>query len=155
MTKTIKKYSNPGKWEKTITLENVGEDREWLGIIDAREPGRYELSVVAEHRAPQTKGRIIVKAVVAKGANVAVAGMIKICNKAQETDSFLELRVLMLDKTAKASVDPKLEIEANNVKAGHAATVGEIDSEQVLYLMSRGLDENQARQEIIKGWLGV
>lgn len=155
MSKIVKRYDQPGKWEVTIPFEKVGEEKNWRGIVDARKPGEYELRVVADHQVQQTKGKITVRAVVGKGARVKVYGMIKIRKEAQETDDFLELRVLMLDKTAMAVAEPELEIEANNVKASHAASVGPVDPEQILYLMSRGLSERQAKDEVIKGWLGV
>lgn len=155
MNKVIKMFDQPGKWEVVIPFEKEGEEREFLGIIDARQAGEYELRVVADHKARGTKGKITVRAVAGAGANVKVYGMIKIAKEAQESDDFLELRVLMLDKTARAVAEPKLEIEANNVKASHAASVGQVDSEQILYLMSRGLSEDLAQEQIVNGWLGV
>lgn len=154
MKKIIKKYDKPGKWEIVIPFGREGLEQEFLGIVDAREPGEYELRVVAEHNVPNTKGRITVRAVAGSHAQVKVFGMIKIKKEAQKTDDFLELRVLMLDKTAKATAEPELEIEANEVKASHAASVGQVDSEQILYLMSRGLSEESAKEEIVKGFLG-
>ncbi len=155
MKKIIKKYDQPGKWEVVIPFEKMGEEIVWVGIIDAREPGEYELRVVADHSVAGTKGRITVRAVVGAGAHVKITGMIKIRKEAQETDDFLELRVLTLDKTARAVAEPELEIEANNVKASHAASVGQVNEEQILYLMSRGLSADAAKEEIVKGWLGV
>lgn len=155
MTRIVKKYNHPGKWEVVISFDKVGDDKEWVGIVDAREPGEYELRVIADHKVQGTKGKITVRVVVGKGANVKIVGMIKIRKEAQETDNFLELRVLTIDKTARAVAEPELEIEANNVKASHAASVGHIDKDQILYLMSRGLNEVESQEEIIKGWLGV
>lgn len=155
MTQIIKKYNKPGKWEVIIPFETVGDEINWLGVIDARESGEYELRVVADHRIAGTKGRITVRAVAGKDAHVKVFGMIKIRKDAQETDDFLELRVLTLDKTARAVAEPELEIEANNVKASHGASVGQVDKEQILYLMSRGLSLDSAKEEIVKGWLNV
>lgn len=155
MTQIIKKYDKPGKWEVTIPFGAVGEFVEWVGIIDAREPGEYELRVVADHEVVGTKGRITVKAVAGKDAHVKVFGMIKIRKEAQETDDYLELRVLTLDKTSRAVAEPELEIEANNVKASHGASVGPVDKEQLLYLKSRGLSEKEAMEQIVNGWLGV
>lgn len=154
MKKIMKRYDKPGKWEVVIPFEKEGEGKEWMGIIDARMPGEYEILVVADHRVVRTKGRIVVRAVVGKGAGVAIKGIIKIAKEAQETDDFLELRVLMLDKTARAVAEPELQIEANNVKASHAASVGMVDSEQIQYLMSRGLTRELAQEEIVGGFLG-
>ena len=155
MKRIIEKYNKPGKWEIVIPFEKVGEEISWTGIIDAREPGEYELRVVADHKVAGTKGRITVKAVAGKGAHVKVFGMIKIRKEAQETDDYLELRVLTLDKSSRAIAEPELEIEANNVKASHGASVGPVDSEQLLYLKSRGLSEEKAIEQIVNGWLGV
>lgn len=155
MNKIVKKYDKPGKWEVIIPFEKVGEEKEWVGVVDGRTAGEYELLVVADHRAAGTKGRITVRAVCGAGAQVKIKGIIKIRKEAQETDNFLELRVLTLDKTARAVAEPELEIEANDVKASHAASVGPVDAEQILYLMSRGLSDEVAKQQIIEGWLGV
>jgi Fe-S cluster assembly protein SufD len=153
--KIIKRYDHPGKWEVVLPFAKTGEDKEWMGIIDARQPGEYEIIVTAEHLVPKTKGRITVRAVCGVDAHVKIKGIIRINKKAQETDDFLELRVLMLGKTARAIVEPELEIEANNVKASHAASVGQVDEEQVMYLMSRGLSRDRAQEQIVNGWLGV
>lgn len=153
MKKVIKKYNKPGKWEVVIPFTKEGEEKSWVGIVDARQAGEYELRVVAEHKAAGTKGRITVRAVAGAGAHVKIYGLIKIHKQAQGTDDFLELRVLTLDKTARAVAEPTLEIEANEVKASHAASVGQVDKEQMLYLMSRGLTELQAKDEIVRGFL--
>lgn len=155
MRKIIKRYSEPGKWEVKIPFKKEGEEISWVGIIDAREAGEYELRVVADHKVGGTKGRIKIKAVAGKNANVTIYGLIKIRKEAQNTDDYLELRVLTLDKTARAVVEPELEIEANNVKASHGASVGPVDRDQILYLMGRGLSENDSKNEIIQGFLGV
>jgi len=155
MNKIIKKYNRPGKWEVVVPFEKIGEERSWVGIIDGRQAGEYDLRVVAEHRVKQTKGRITVKAVVGKGATVKIFGRIVIAKEAQESDSFLQLRVLMLDKTAKAIATPELMIAANNVQASHGASIGQIDSVQLLYLMSRGLSKNKAIDIVIDGFLMI
>lgn len=154
MRKAIKIHK-PGVKNFVIEFDRVGQDVEWLGILDARAKGEYELTVVAQHSVPGTRGRVTVRVVVGAGAKVKIKGIIRIAKEAQETDDFLELRVLTLDKTALATADPELEIEANKVKASHAASVGPIDPEQTLYLMSRGLDRDEAEHQIIEGWLGV
>ena len=155
MRKILKRYDKPGKWEVEIPFVKRGEEINWIGIVDGRVVGEYELHVVADHRVAQTTGRITVRAVAGSSAHVKITGMIKIRKEAQETDDFLELRVLTLDKSARAVAEPELEIEANNVKASHAASVGQVDKEQILYLMSRGLSGAQAQEEIVRGWLGV
>lgn len=155
MNKINIRYDKPGKWEVMIPFEKVGENIEWVGIVDAREPGIYELRVIANHVVAKTSGRITIRAVVGRGAQVKLYGKIKILKQAQETNDYLEIRAITLDKSAICIAEPELEIESNNVKAGHGASVGMIDPEQVLYMQSRGLNEDQAREQIVNGWLGV
>ena len=153
MIQDVVKISKPGDYTHTITFGEVGQEQVWTGIIDARQPGVYELTVTATHTAPGTRGRITVRAVCGAGARVAVRGLIRIAKEAQNTEDFLELRVLTLDKTALATAEPELEIEANQVKASHAASVGPVDEEQLLYLMSRGLGRAEAVDTIVRGFL--
>ena len=155
MRQVIQRYDQPGKWEVKIPFTKVREDKSWVGVVDARRPGEYELLVVGVHKAEATKGRIAVRVVAGAGARVKIRGVVKIAKNAQDTDSFLELRALTLDKTAVVMLDPELEIEANQVKASHAASVGPIDTEQLLYMQSRGLTKEQAERTIVAGWLGV
>lgn len=155
MNMITQKYDKPGEWEVVIPFEQMGLEQDFLGVIDARNAGVYVMRVVADHRVSRTKGRITVKAVCGEGAIVKIKGIIKIGKLAQETDDFLELRVLTLDKSSQAVVEPELEIEANNVKASHAASVGPIEPTQLLYLQSRGLTIKEAQDQIILGWLGV
>jgi len=138
-----------------IIFDKEGMEKNVLEILDARNPGEYEIQIVAEHKVANTKGRITIRAVVGAGAKVRLYGLIKIEKDAHGTDSFLELRALTLDKMAIATVEPELEIEANEVKASHGASVGPVDSEQILYMMSRGLNRTQAIDSVISGWLGV
>lgn len=147
------KYHNPGKWEIVIPFDEQGMELEWTGIVDARLPGVYNLTVVAEHSVPKTRGRVTVKAVCGEGSTVSLKGIIRIAKEAQETDDFLELRVLTLGTKSRATVEPELEIEANNVRASHAASVGRIDPEQLLYLKSRGIDDDIAIKHLVSGFL--
>lgn len=153
MKKITKQYNKPGEWEVIVPYDKDGEEKIWIGVVRADKKGEYDLKVTAEHRALNTRGRIVVKAVASGGAQVKLTGMIKIYKKAQGTDNFLELRVLILDEQSRATADPRLEIEANEVKAGHAASISKIDEEQVLYLQSRGLTEERASNQIVEGFL--
>jgi len=61
---------------------------------------------------------------------------------------------LILDDISEATADPKLEIESDDVKASHAATVSKIDEEQIFYLQNRGVDRKKASDLIVEGFLG-
>ena len=143
----------PGKHEIKLSLNKEGENLEWLGIIDARESGEYELNLVISHIAPNTFGRVVIKGVAENGARIAVKGLVKIEKQAQNTDSFLAMKILLLDKKSGATAEPELEIEANRVKASHSASVGKIDDEQLFYLRSRGIEETKAKNIIVNGFI--
>ena len=79
--------------------------------------------------------------------------MIRVDPGAQQTDAFQESRNLLLSKSAHADAIPGLEIEANDVRCTHAAAVAQIDPEQLHYLRSHGLPDDQAKRLIIEGFL--
>ncbi|HAI22263.1 TPA: hypothetical protein DCP77_00150 [Candidatus Collierbacteria bacterium] len=147
------RITKPGKHEIKLSLNKEGENLEWLGIIDARESGEYELNLVISHIAPNTFGRVVIKGVAENGARIAVKGLVKIEKQAQNTDSFLAMKILLLDKKSGATAEPELEIEANRVKASHSASVGKIDDEQLFYLRSRGIEETKAKNIIVNGFI--
>ncbi|MFZ3068846.1 MAG: SufD family Fe-S cluster assembly protein [Microgenomates group bacterium] len=147
------RITKPGKHEIKLSLDREGKRLEWLGIIDARESGEYELNLIISHTVPNTFGRVVIKGVAENGARIAVKGLVKIEKQAQNTDSFLAMKILLLDKKSGATAEPELEIEANRVKASHSASVGKIDDEQLFYLRSRGIEEIKAKNIIINGFI--
>ena len=81
--------------------------------------------------------------------------MIKVDPGAQRTDAFQESRNLLLSDGAHADAIPGLEIEANDVRCTHAATVASIDEDQLFYLQSRGLTRAEAERLLVGGFLEV
>ena len=73
--------------------------------------------------------------------------------KAQQTDAFQLNNNLLLSDNANANTMPNLEIFADDVKASHGATVGQLDPEQLFYLNSRGLDLEKARALLVQGYI--
>ena len=147
------KINQPGKYEYLLPFETEGEEGKLVGIIEARAPGDYEVRVVADHLVAKTNGRVEVRGVVENGAKVKLVGLVKIAEGARETDSFLSLKLLMLDNRSYALAEPELEILNNDVKASHSASVGRIDKEQLFYLSSRGIAEAEAKRLIVNGFL--
>lgn len=94
----------------------------------------------------EQKDEVLIKAVVESGGRLEAKGKIVVEKGVFGVDVFLRYKVLLLGKGAFATVDPILEIKSNDVKAGHAASIGRVDEDQIFYLMSRGL----AREESVK-----
>jgi Fe-S cluster assembly scaffold protein SufB len=94
------------------------------------------------------------KGVAEHTAHVFCDGMIEIGLQGGGTDTYLTENVLMLDGTAKVDAIPGLEIKTNDVKASHSATVSKVTPEDLFYFATRGIDETEARQMYIQGFLG-
>lgn len=106
------------------------------------------------HEAPDTTGNLLYKGVLTDQARSVFRGLIKISEEAQRTDSYLTNNNIILSDEARADSVPTLEINANDVKASHGATVGQLDEEEIFYLMSRGISKSAAKRLIINGYFG-
>ena len=78
--------------------------------------------------------------------------LIKVFPKAQQTDGYQANRNLILEKTARADSIPGLEIEADDVRCTHGATVSQLDPDEVFYIRSRGLPFNETQRLIVQGF---
>lgn len=99
------------------------------------------------------EGETEIRAVVEDGGNLKLKGKILIQKDAFGANAFLRFKVLLLGKNARVEVDPELEILTNDVKASHAASVGQVDPEQLFYLMSRGCGRQKAIELIVEAFL--
>lgn len=106
------------------------------------------------NKAPHTVGHILQHGVVLDSSTLTFNGIGHILKKAKGADAQQESRVLMLSDEARGDANPILLIDENDVVAGHAASVGRIDPEEMYYLMSRGLREEEAERLVIRGFLG-
>jgi len=105
-----------------------------------------------EHAAPNTTSDLAFKGVLADRSRAVWRGVIRVDKGAQKTDAYQENRNLLLSHEAHADSIPGLEIEANDVRCTHGATIGQIDKLQLFYLMSRGLSRVQAERLIVRGF---
>jgi len=105
-----------------------------------------------EHAAPNTTSDLAFKGVLADHSRAVWRGVIRVDKGAQKTDAYQENRNLLLSTDAQATPIPGLEIEANDVRCTHGATVGQVDSAQLFYLMTRGLDRAGAQRMIVRGF---
>ncbi len=154
MKRVTKKYDQPGEYTAKIVCSKVGEEYRWSGVVRAETAGEYNLHIELEHAKSMTKSKVVVRAIARGGARVSLSGIIRIPKGVRGVDGQLELRVLLLDSRSRATVDPQLEIESDEVKAGHRASVARIDERQIEYLMGRGVKREKAEEELVEGWLG-
>jgi Fe-S cluster assembly protein SufD len=104
------------------------------------------------HSAPNTTSDFAFKGALRDRATAVWRGMIHVEPEAQKTNAYQENRNLMLSPTTHAVPIPGLEILANDVRCTHGATVGQVDRDQLFYLMSRGLSRAEAERLIVRGF---
>ena len=109
-------------------------------------------SVVA-HNAPHCVSRQTVKNVLADKSRGVFQGRIEVARGAQKTDGYQMNQALLLSPDAEVDSKPELEIFADDVKCSHGATVGELDPEQMFYLRSRGIAQEDARAMLVRAFL--
>lgn len=100
-------------------------------------------------------GHILQHGVILERGTLTFNGIGHIIRGAKGADAQQESRVLMLSDQARSDANPILLIDENDVTAGHAASIGQVDPEDMYYLMSRGLDRATAERLVIRGFLGA
>ena len=114
-----------------------------LALISARQLADTHTCI--DHAQPHGTSRQLHKCIVGGAAHAVFNGKIMVRHGAQKTDSQQSNRTLLLTEKAHVDTKPQLEIFADDVKCTHGATIGQLDSEEVFYLQSRGLSETIAR----------
>ena len=114
---------------------------------------RMSLTTRAVHFGRSSESDMITRAVMKEEAAAVINGITKIEKGATKADGQQTEKVLMLSPKARGDANPILLIDEDDVKAGHAASVGQVNAEQVYYLMSRGISKEEAERLIIFGFL--
>jgi Fe-S cluster assembly protein SufD len=133
-------------------LEGRGSNAFVKGVFFGDKEQHFDFSTNLFHKEENTSGNILVKGVVDGNSTSVFRGLIKIDKKAQNTNSYLADNSLVLSDGARSYSIPSLEIDANEVKASHGATLGKPDEEEIFYLMARGLRRKEAERLIIQGF---
>lgn len=137
-----------------------GGDAEMLGVYFADDGQFFEQRLLVDHAFPNCRSNVLYKGALQGDpesekpeARTSWVGDVLIRAAAQGTDTYEANRNLVLTPGARADAVPNLEIETGEiVGAGHAATVGRFDDEQLFYLLSRGIPEDEARRLIVHGF---
>ncbi|EHL95124.1 FeS assembly protein SufD [Lentilactobacillus parafarraginis F0439] len=107
------------------------------------------------NRGKHTTGNILQRGVIEEKSMLIFNGIGSIIHGAHGANAEQENRVLMMSDQARGDANPILLIDEDDVIAGHAASVGQVDAEQLYYLMSRGIDKKTAQRLVIRGFLGA
>jgi Fe-S cluster assembly protein SufD len=134
-------------------LEGEGASSKNVGIFVGKLQEHLDATTNVYHKAEHTTNNMEVNGIMKDASSAIYRGLIKIEKNARDTNSYLSNHVLKISEKAIANSIPALEIDNNEVKASHGATVGQIDDEQLFYLRSRGLSREEAEHLIVKGFL--
>lgn len=138
----------------TADLQGSGANSDMLGLYFGDGDQHFDHNTRQDHIAPHAKSDLLYKGALDGKARAVFRGIIKVHKGAQQTDAYQTNRNLLLSSQARADSLPNLEIEADDVRCSHGASVGELDQEQLFYLMSRGLARPQAERLVVLGFLG-
>jgi len=134
-------------------LVGQGARGEVMSIAFAGDGQHQDAGAKMIHAAPNTSSSIISKSISKGHGRSSYRGLVQINDGATGAKSNVECDALLLDETAKTDTYPYIEIEEKSAHVGHEATVSKLSDEQIFYLMSRGLAEDEAKALIIRGFL--
>jgi len=144
--------SKKGKIRIQNDLAGPGATSRVTGAYFADGTQHLDYDTFQEHIAPNTTSDFAFKGALRDEATTVWRGMIRVEQEAQRTNAYQENRNLLLSNKAHADSIPGLEILANDVRCTHGATLGQVDREQLFYLMSRGLSRPEAERLIVRGF---
>lgn len=135
-------------------LLGEGADCRMSGIMFGSKRNHLDVFTLMDHISPHTVANLLYKGVVRDRARAIFQGNIKIRREALQTDSYLANRNLVLSNRARVDTMPRLEIDNNDVRASHGASVGYVEESEIFYLMSRGIPRKEAEKMIVEAFLG-
>jgi Fe-S cluster assembly protein SufD len=135
-------------------LSGPGANSDMLGLYFGDADQHFDHNTSQDHRAPNTFSDLLYKGALDDESRSVFRGIIRVRRGAQQTDAYQTNRNLLLSDDARADSLPNLEIEADDVKCSHGATVGQLDEDSLFYIMSRGVPRERAERLAVLGFLG-
>ena len=126
---------------------------EILSIAFAGEGQHQDAGGKIIHAAPRTSSSIFSKSISKDGGRATYRGLLEVANGATEARSKVVCDALLLDENSRSDTYPTIRIDENDADVGHEATVSKIGDEQLFYLQSRGLSEEEASKMIVNGFI--
>jgi len=126
---------------------------EVLSIAFAGEGQHQDAGAKMEHLAPHTSSTIVSKSVARGGGRTSYRGLVRIHKRAHHSRSTVKCDALLVDTISRSDTYPYVDIREDDVSMGHEATVSKVSEDQLFYLMSRGLTEDEAMAMIVRGFV--
>lgn len=154
-TGTLSDVALGGSIAKTFVgtvLEGQGAACKLYGLYFPEPGQQFDYTTLQDHRVPNCTSDLLFKGAVAERGRSGFRGVIRVHPDAQRTDAYQTNNNLLLGDDARADSMPVLEIEADDVKCSHGATLAHLDEEDLFYLVSRGLPRAVAQRLVIGGF---
>jgi len=139
----------------SIYLRGRGATADIISVAVAGEGQHQDTGAKAIHLAPDTKSRIVSKSVSKDNGRGTYRGQVKVVPGASNAVASIRCDALLLSDKSRSDTYPYIDIQEDDTSLTHEATVGKVSEDQVFYLMSRGLTENEAQNLIVQGFLEV
>lgn len=140
------------RFENQTRIEGPGANVKMYSLTVAEESQEFDQRTFQTHNAGNAVSDLLYKNALLDNSRSIFSGLIKVAEGAQQTDAYQTNRNLLLDPTAEANALPGLEILANDVRCSHGATTGNVDAEELFYMMARGISKRVAMQLMVFGF---
>lgn len=134
-----------------IDAENV--DLQIYGLYQGSTDENFDLSITQIHNTPNSKSTTLIKSVLDDNSRIHFTGKIRIEKNAKNSKALLTNKNLLLNKKASAMSIPQLEVLPHEVECTHAAVTAPLDSNQIDYLITRGITDKEARKLLVNGFV--
>jgi Fe-S cluster assembly protein SufD len=139
--------------ESISHLRGPGGRSDMLAVSVADGAQEFDQRTFQIHEQPNTASDLLYKNSLDGRARTIFSGLIRVDPGAHKTDAYQKVRNLLLSDDAEANSAPGLEIEADDVRCTHGATSGQVEQEELFYLLSRGITRHAAQKLIVFGFL--
>jgi Fe-S cluster assembly protein SufD len=135
-----------------IVTAEPGSDMRHTGLYFTELDEHLDLFTTDRHEAHHTAGDTVWKGVLTGASRASYEGLIEIIENAQGTHTYLQTHQMLLSQQAKGDAIPSLIVKTDDVSASHGGTVGELDEEQIFYMMTRGISRAEAVRTLVEGY---
>ena len=135
-----------------IVTAEQGSDMRHTGLYFTERDEHLDLFTTDRHEQGHTTGDTVWKGALTGNSRASYEGLIHIVPNAQESHTYLQTHQMLLSQKAKGDAIPSLIVETDSVSASHGGTVGELDEEQIFYMMSRGITRAEAVRVLVEGY---
>lgn len=137
----------------TVTnLNGINSKCNSLGVILGDEEKDFNIDNKVVHKGNESKSDMFARIVLTGSSKVLYNGLVRVNKNAVKCEGYQKSEVILLSDKAYAEAIPNLEIENNDVKCSHGATISQIDEDKLFYMTSRGINEKEAKKVIVEGF---